>query len=425
MHRPPTPDIPRRGRHSPAGVVAALTALTIALTLALAACSGGDAGPDPTPTTAPPIELREAVVTCQQWQDDRRVHQFMDTNRSDAQDVVAVYGAPDQPSFAAGRDGNPQAHLPDGPVLDSYTDFFDWACADQAPTTTLAEIRQALFADTPEPTCTTWAAQTPETAARWAWVVTVATNEDAVPYDVFAAACAATPDAALADALQDAQVANAQARAAAEEAAAQAEAEAEAAAAAEAEARAARTTLTWQTTTRLGYTAEHTVRIEPVQSATAAHPDDPGLRADNICGLDPTTDAVIPIWMQVTNTTSGYDAMLSSRFAIRVGTGWNDPAPETVRLAVAAEFSDGPSCEEPDQPRGGLEFGFARTESAATGEYGLTHAFIVLRDYYSPRYPDGNVADLSRILIRGVAHYDADDPVELTSTTEITLDGIL
>lgn len=114
-------------------------------------------------------------------------------------------------------------------------------------------------------------------------------------------------------------------------------------------------------------------------------------RLANVCEVGRRRDAVIPGELVVRNTTNGFPVTFLSGITIT----W--PFDRGLDASVAQQFSDGPSCEPSED-----------TDIVASVEFDIkpagtnTHEFlIVVRDYFSPRYPKGDsegLADLRATL---------------------------
>lgn len=113
------------------------------------------------------------------------------------------------------------------------------------------------------------------------------------------------------------------------------------------------------------------------------------LVAGETCELDSRKDALIPARVTLTNSTPGFSAKLTSRFYFLA-------FPDAAELGYSE-----PSCVVRDNGQGGL-FSIGVSRELATGESVPINIFIVVRDYYTPASPNGNLATLQRIKL-GVA----------------------
>lgn len=113
------------------------------------------------------------------------------------------------------------------------------------------------------------------------------------------------------------------------------------------------------------------------------------LVAGQICDLDSRKDDLIPARVTLTNSTPGFSVKPTSRFYFLA-------YPDAAELG----FSE-PRCVVRDNGQGGV-FSIGISRELATGESVQVNVFIVVRDYYTPANPNGDLATLRRIKL-GVA----------------------
>lgn len=190
------------------------------------------------------------------------------------------------------------------------------------------------------------------------------------------------------------------------------------------QAQAAKMQVVWTTVSQLGFTYSNVLTIgTPSKATNVGHPADSSFTAGTACAFDPSTDAYIPLTLSTTNSTNGFASTdVSSHFNV-VALG--KPAPQTVTLALEANFSSGADCVF-DGGTGSWSdsaFGVQFTDSMAPGASGRSISFLILHNFYSPRFPSGNTGDLAAYVIEGAAYSDDADPVVTVTSDSVSLDG--
>jgi hypothetical protein len=181
---------------------------------------------------------------------------------------------------------------------------------------------------------------------------------------------------------------------------------------------------TWATESKLGYLKVLVLTTQALNndSDVRYNPFDPNGQAPvgEACGYDPEHDALIPLLVTVTNLTQE-DATLDGSYAL-VYTG----AGSAVTTAyLETRFTTGVHCSNAATSSTASRYGAVLTWSwsdttSAGGE--KTHkAYVIIKDYYSPRYPDGAVNELASYQIRGLAAPDDSDPQKMVHAIPLTL----
>lgn len=146
------------------------------------------------------------------------------------------------------------------------------------------------------------------------------------------------------------------------------------------------------------------------------------------CGeLDPATDRFMVAYVSMRSATEEFDTseMRSSWTILPTGTV------ETTTAEIEFLYDDDPECVATLAPRGTRDtFGVLVTpdEDNTSGVLSSSHrtAFvIILRDYISPRYPDGASTDLDGIVLQGSGGGSTEDPVVELEAGSMTLSGVV
>jgi type II secretory pathway pseudopilin PulG len=149
----------------------------------------------------------------------------------------------------------------------------------------------------------------------------------------------------------------------------------------------------WTDTTSLGYSITSTVTWGSVVRGTEGtpHPSSSGFTLGSGCGFEPTKDAYVAGVWTVTNSTETYALALQSQMSVQGRLS-------TPGVSVALEWntSSGPNCGFSTLPYA------ASVESNSDIESGQSirsPIFIIIKNYYSPTYPEGDVGDLANIKV--------------------------
>lgn len=151
------------------------------------------------------------------------------------------------------------------------------------------------------------------------------------------------------------------------------------------------TEITWVMENSEGYSYDLTLALAPASPADSTpHPFNSAIVAGHECGIDPATDAVIPAQLRAVARTQGFETPLSFVIGV-VGGSSNDD-----RIALEGTTECTPSSSggtSSDAFRGNWSGGGTLFVS---GDGPPDYAFFILvRDYYSPAHPDGDVEWLS------------------------------
>lgn len=191
----------------------------------------------------------------------------------------------------------------------------------------------------------------------------------------------------------------------------------------------------WSTQTKLGYTWQSVIGLGPIETAdqvatisggetvgsNGIPTDGPSYKPGVSCGFNPKTDAVIPVTFRLWNTTPG------TQTKIPMGLSWSlqvvDGATPITTAYLEDQFSNGPSCSQPADSYRGASVGVTWTDP--TTDVWSDQQVIILKNWYSPRYPTGATADLSDYQIVGTPNApNSSDPTLSTTSATISLDGL-
>jgi len=103
------------------------------------------------------------------------------------------------------------------------------------------------------------------------------------------------------------------------------------------------------------------------------------------CVVDPTTDAVVPVRMQITNTTASFSEILG--FSLRVS---DDPG--DLEVASDIVYSTGPTCASSASSSNGRVYGIEYSSPLAPNASASSSFYLVLHNYFSPNTPAGDRA---------------------------------
>jgi hypothetical protein len=182
-------------------------------------------------------------------------------------------------------------------------------------------------------------------------------------------------------------------------------------------------TISWTSETKLGYKATMGLGVGARQSGPSSKysllgdgtsDSNPVMGAS--CGYDPKTDALVPVYVHARNTTAGTSAVIGGGFGIQ-STGQLVSSVEIETL-----FSSGASCTTPD-PSGTVYSSFQAAKPLKPGEDTAARAVVIIKNYFSPRYPSGATSELSRYVLFSQSSPGGDDPFVSTTSAQIHLDG--
>jgi hypothetical protein len=187
----------------------------------------------------------------------------------------------------------------------------------------------------------------------------------------------------------------------------------------------------WNTETKLGYSWTNVIGPTTPETGSAvtkitetAGADSSGAAISftpgSACGFDPKTDAIIPLSLGYANTTKGKDTItLAATWQLNVVSGT-----EPITTAyLESHLTDGTSsCSQAADGFGSamLSVNFPK---ASDGE-DTQDFYVVLKNWFSPRYPSGATGDLDDYVLTSVASSaSSDDPVVSSTSGTILLNG--
>jgi len=129
-----------------------------------------------------------------------------------------------------------------------------------------------------------------------------------------------------------------------------------------------------------GYVFNLTLRLGAAArvDSTYVHPERSDFIPGTSCGIDPQTDAVVPAVLSAVALTSGFDTPLSYQLTV--------PGDEATTSRIEYE---GPTACGTGQFRGNWSgSGTLFAQGYGPPDFAF---FIIIRDYFTPAYPDGAV----------------------------------
>lgn len=105
------------------------------------------------------------------------------------------------------------------------------------------------------------------------------------------------------------------------------------------------------------------------------------------CTANKTTDAVVPISVDSTSTTSAFSQVVGARLTFQ----------SSSQLQYEAYYDSGPVCN--DGSSGGLAESSMSTKSLKSGEGTTLPMFLIIENYYTPDHPHGDPSMLAGIVI--------------------------
>jgi hypothetical protein len=167
-------------------------------------------------------------------------------------------------------------------------------------------------------------------------------------------------------------------------------------------------TWTWDMTTTTGYQVAY-----QLQGGNPAHLQDvtllPGFTSrDDVtsaCELNPSTDALVPLRLTMTNRTPNFPADLSINF--------NEPMSnlDTTEFYVIVHYSDGAKCTEVFPGTTSYAAFGASCKQIAPNAACTTSAYAIVKDYYTPTSPQGNDTIFKRLVMSIYNHDENAGPI--------------
>lgn len=182
--------------------------------------------------------------------------------------------------------------------------------------------------------------------------------------------------------------------------------------------------LVWTTESKLGFITGNSVKVSALQKEPGTYPNNgTPVKVGDSCGFTAGKDAAIPVTITAINLTAEKH-IVTAGWSLEQAVG----AGMTVSADVETLFSDGVKCDSENVSNGSLGAVSVQWSSGTEGltTAGITQSYIILHNYYSPRYPNGATQDLVKLTIHpGTGGGTTDDPVTITSNQgrRITLAG--
>ncbi|TAJ47293.1 MAG: hypothetical protein EPO52_12385 [Herbiconiux sp.] len=190
--------------------------------------------------------------------------------------------------------------------------------------------------------------------------------------------------------------------------------------------------MSWSVQTRLGYSWNAVLAVGVPLTGDAVVPLDKSYfdgtttvevapyMPGSACGFDPATDAVIPLALLMRSMTEGSDSPMSAAWSLSVERG----AEPIVTAYLEADYTSGPTCSEAADSSSTAKTS-VRYEQPGDGEVFSPSSYsVILKNWISPRYPDGATSDLSSFVLSSVdSSPSSDDPVVTSTVASMTLAG--
>ncbi|MET4703329.1 hypothetical protein [Frigoribacterium sp. UYMn621] len=175
--------------------------------------------------------------------------------------------------------------------------------------------------------------------------------------------------------------------------------------------------ITWTTSTVLGYTSQGRLTIGPtLPKGEKFHPLNLKLSVGTACAFNPDLDAVFPALFVATGTTANTKAVVSGSISVQ-----QTNAPGITDAVAEMIFTDGTSaCSD----KTGGTVGEQSGTKLDPGNSVTTPTFIIVHNYYAPRYPSGASVELSRFEIRPGLSLGGEDPDASVTSADINLSAV-
>ena len=177
----------------------------------------------------------------------------------------------------------------------------------------------------------------------------------------------------------------------------------------------------WDTTSKLGYREHLVLGVQPVlKGKNIEHPINNKLIAGSACGFDSTKDAAVPLQLFILNTTKTQSQPMATKVDLDIING--ESLTTTAYLEV--KYSDGPVCSPAASVYGSAATVDLKFPDATTSGGNLQAAiFVIVKNYFSPRYSAGAVNELASYRLRSDAQVNTDDPIVQLTPATMRLDG--
>jgi hypothetical protein len=148
-----------------------------------------------------------------------------------------------------------------------------------------------------------------------------------------------------------------------------------------------------------GYTSNVTLSVDQPVKVGAASSTSLG-RKVKACSVDPITDAIVPVRVQIENTTEKFPSVLGVDLQV---------SSSALDVATDVEYSTGPQCNSPSSSSTDRIFGLQFKDPIGPGASASSDFFLVLYDYFSPSLPAGDVAAYSGLTVTPVLTFGDTD----------------
>jgi len=171
---------------------------------------------------------------------------------------------------------------------------------------------------------------------------------------------------------------------------------------------------TWTTTSKLGYKVDIKVQLgAELPYGVTTHPANDDITIGSGCGFDITKDIAYPARLLTTNAS---DSAAPTQAAVQLSQSRAGSAAQSVTTGY---IDSGDYCSGANGALG-ASLNIHESDVVEPGEsFGIIF-FVIIKDFYSPRYPEGADAELVNYKLRAsnyVGTQLSDPIVELTPTT--------
>lgn len=177
----------------------------------------------------------------------------------------------------------------------------------------------------------------------------------------------------------------------------------------------------WDTTSKLGYQEHLVLGVQPVlKGKNIQHPMEDKFIAGSACGFDSTKDAAVPLRLLVKNSTKAQSQPMAAKVNLDIVNG----ALLSTTAYLEVKFGDGPVCSQAASGYGSeATIGMQFKDVTKAGSSLQSAIFVIIKNYYSPRYPSGAASELASYRLRSDAQVNNDDPIVQSTQATINLDG--
>jgi hypothetical protein len=165
--------------------------------------------------------------------------------------------------------------------------------------------------------------------------------------------------------------------------------------------------LAWTTESKLGYKVGTSVKLGALQKAVLAYPGKVAAKLGDSCGFAEGKDAAIPVMTTAVNLTAEKQPVQSNWKLVETGK-----TALTVTPDVETVFASGATCSTATAATGPFYVGIVWTDGTdGLTVAGTSQSYVILHNYFSPRYPNGAVQDLASLEIHPDAGGSETDPI--------------